>query len=219
MAEEDFRVQSYLDCGDATGWFDEVYRRANGSEERIPWAHAKPRPEFAQWIRLVNPAGAGKKGLVVACGLGDDAELLTRYGYDVTAFDISSTAIAWCKRRFPHSNVNYTVADMFRPPTDWLNSFDFVLEVFTVQALPIEMRAESIASVAQFVAPGGQLLLICIGVHCPNGRPGPPWPFTREETYFYQQNGLGEIDFAITQRNDASGIERWRILYERKSIR
>ena len=47
----------------------------------------------------------GKKALKIGCGLGDDAEYLTETGMEVTAFDISETAIRWCHERFPDSRV------------------------------------------------------------------------------------------------------------------
>ncbi len=71
-----------------------------------------------------------RKALVVGCGLGDDAEFLSQQGFTVTAFDVSPTAIAWCKQRFPGSTVSYHVTDLFEPSAKWLSSFDFVLEYY-----------------------------------------------------------------------------------------
>jgi len=63
---------------------------------------------------------------VVGCGLGDDAEALAQQGFQVTAFDISPTAIAWCEKRFPDSQVKYQVADLFALDPAWHHKFDFV---------------------------------------------------------------------------------------------
>ena len=96
-AEENPRsfVQESLDRGDPTGWFDELYSRAEGNADDVPWAHLEPRPAFAQWLEETKVQGNGRTALVIACGLGDDAEALANRGFDVTAFDISPTAIEW----------------------------------------------------------------------------------------------------------------------------
>ena len=47
----------------------------------------------------------------------DDAEALATQEYQVTAFDISPTAIAWCRERFPNTTVNYWSFDYFKKYT------------------------------------------------------------------------------------------------------
>ncbi|WP_313934260.1 MULTISPECIES: hypothetical protein [Nostocaceae] len=41
--------------------------------------------------------------------MGDDAEAPAKLGFEVTAFDISPTAISWCQQWFPDSSVNYVI--------------------------------------------------------------------------------------------------------------
>ena len=74
--------------------------------------------------------GDGKKALVVGCGLGDDAQALSELGFKVTGFDIAPTAIAWCKKRFPESQVNYIVDDLLNPQVINQQKYDFVLESY-----------------------------------------------------------------------------------------
>ena len=107
--EEHFKKQ------DPLGWFEAVYAEAKGDELAIPWANLTPNPFLMDWLNQ-NPMPAGKRALVVGCGLGDDAEELSRRGFSVTAFDISPTAIAWCMRRFPLSKVRYETAVSFFAP-------------------------------------------------------------------------------------------------------
>ena len=93
-----------------SAWFEKLYFQANGNENNIPWAKLKPHPSLIDWLtKNKKNVNRNKSALVVGCGLGDDAEALAKYGYLVTAFDISHTAIAWCKKRFPNSKVNYLV--------------------------------------------------------------------------------------------------------------
>jgi ubiquinone/menaquinone biosynthesis C-methylase UbiE len=97
-----------------------------------------PNPNLVEWLDRTRIDGKQKKALVVACGLGDDADALAQRGFDVVACDISQTAIEWCRKRFPRSKVNYVVADLFNPPAGWHRAFNFVLEAYTLQSLPEE---------------------------------------------------------------------------------
>jgi len=83
---------------------------------------------------------AGKKAIVIGCGVGDDAEALSTFGYKVTAFDISQEAIKLCKNRYPESSVEYLVANLFDYPKVWRESFDVVYECNTIQVLPGKYR-------------------------------------------------------------------------------
>ena len=220
-------VQESLARGEPMGWFDEVYARANGQAESVPWAHLAPRPAFAKWLEETQPQGDGQRALVIACGLGDDAQALAARGFAVTAFDVAPTAIQWAKERFPDSGIDFQVADMFQPPVDWVQGFDFVLEIFTVQALPIQLRQQAVAAVAQFPKPSGQLLVVTMGIpDDPSGdptdglinedaRPGPPWPLTRTELNFFKDNGLNEVDLREESSSSALASKLWRVLYQK----
>lgn len=209
-------VREALDRGDPTGWFDELYSRANGDTDAVPWANLAPRAPLAQWLDESKPQGEGRSALVVACGLGDGAEALADCGFDVTAFDISPTAIEWAKRRFPDSKVAYVAANMFEPPAAWIQAFDFVLEVFTVQALPIDMRSKAVVGIAQFVAPDGELLVVTSGTNDEERRTGPPWPLTRAELDLFQSEGLTEVTFDVFPPGQTRPNNRWRALYRRE---
>ncbi len=85
----------YLKAGDPLGWFEELYSRAGDDVSVIPWADLTPNPNLIDWLEHSHGAPFGK-ALKVGCGLGDDAEELVRRGFETTAFDISTSAIAWC---------------------------------------------------------------------------------------------------------------------------
>ena len=42
----------------------------------------------------------------------------------------------------------------------WIKCFDFVLDAYTLQVLPSELRSSAISSIASVIAPSGQLLVI-----------------------------------------------------------
>ena len=204
-------ADKYLRQGDPAGWFEAVYAGANWAEASIPWAHRTVHPGFAEWPGRKKLAGAGQKALVTGCGLGDDAEELARLDFAVTAFDISPTAIEWCRKRFPNSTVKYTVADLFKLPATWGARFDFVLEVQTIQSLPPELHPRAIQAVAGCVAPGGTLLAICSGDAPRSNYEGPPWPLTQAELASFQAHGLKEIRFEDYRVHPAR--RRFRVEY------
>src|SRR5215831_1204375 len=156
-------AQEFAQRGDATGWFEELYTQAQGNEQAIHWADMVVNPNLVGWLDRRNIQGTGKRTLVIGCGLGDDAEELARRGFEVVAFDVAPTAIAWCRQRFPQSPVEYVVADVLEPPREWRGSFDFILEAYTLQVLPAEVRSRAMTRIAGLLAPGGMLLVICRG--------------------------------------------------------
>jgi SAM-dependent methyltransferase len=174
-------AQQSIAQGDAVGWFDALYRQAAGQPNAIPWADLQPNVSLVRWLNAHRVAGDRRNALVVGCGLGDDAEELVRRGFAVTAFDVSPTAIEWCGRRFPASMAKYVAADVLSPPAQWRHAFDFVVEIYTLQVLPAELRSQASQKIAECVAPGGKLFIMARGRHV-GGDPGAmPWPLLKSE--------------------------------------
>jgi SAM-dependent methyltransferase len=220
MADKRARVRDlaaeFAQKGDPLGWFEALYAEAGGDNSAIPWADMEPNPRLVEFWRKHPLKTAGKRALVIGSGLGDDSEQLAAWGFVTTAFDISPTAIATTKKRHPNSKVDYVVADLFHPPADWLRAFDFVLEVYTVQAFAGDLRARAIAKIAELVAPGGRLLVIARGraEQEPEGQ-GPPWPLTRSEIDGFLQAGLTEDSFEDYAEPEPPWVRRFRALYGR----
>jgi len=198
-----------------TGWFEELYAAAHDGEARVPWAFMQPNPELIAWLDDRKIDGSGQRALVVGCGLGDDAEGLAQYGFDVTAFDVSETAIQWAQERFPESPVTYTVADLLGLPEAWHAAFDFVLEIRTVQALPYTYATRALQAIAAMVKPGGTLLLMCNARDPEQPRDGIPWPLSRQELQTLIDAGLTEINFEDIH---ADGARRFRIAYAKQEL-
>lgn len=183
-------AQESLAKGDPTGWFETLYDQAAGLSSNVPWADMRVNPHFANWLAAHSLDGQRKRALVVGCGLGDDAEELASRGFQVNAFDVSSTAVDWCRRRFPKTSVDYQVADLLHPPATWCRAFDFVLEIYTLQVLPAEPRALAAKNLVEFVAPGGTLLVIARGREPSDDAGAMPWPLTRDEIASLSGHGL-----------------------------
>jgi SAM-dependent methyltransferase len=179
--------------GSATAWFEEVYTQARGDAGQIPWAKMQPHPQLESWLEGANLDPKGKTALVIGCGLGDDAEMLSEKGFQVSAFDISPTAIAWCQQRFPDSRVNYQVADLLALGEGIIPTFTLVIESRTIQALPLELRVQALEAISRRVSPQGTLLVICTLRPEESLPEGPPWPLTEAELALFSGWGLQEI--------------------------
>ena len=170
-------------------WFDYVYAAAAGDAALVPWARLAASPLLNEWLERAGDL-SGLRALDVGCGLGDNAEALSKAGAEVTAFDYVPRAINWACERFPNSRVAYRVADLFRPPPEWRHAFDFVHESATLQTLPPERLLEAAQRLASFVAPNGLLLVIASARE--EGEPQrTPWlPLTRRDIESLAVDGL-----------------------------
>jgi hypothetical protein len=193
---------------DAVGWFDRLYVAAEQGEAEVPWDRGEPNPLLIQWAERRRPAGA--RALVIGSGLGSDAEFVAGLGFETTAFDISDTAIATTRRRFPDSGVSYQVADLLDMPAEWRQAFDLVVESITVQSLPQRLHREAIDAVVETVAPGGTLLVISAARAENEPVDGPPWPLAPSEIAQFSE-GLRTVRFEDLRDVQDPFYRRWRV--------
>jgi ubiquinone/menaquinone biosynthesis C-methylase UbiE len=140
-----------------------------------------------------NPGKSGLKALDVGCGLGDNAAALAQAGFQVTAFDISPTAVNWAQARFADTSIQFEVADIFDLPERWHGQFDVVAETFTIQALKGQMRLEAIKALSRLVKPEGRLVVVCRGRLDDEPFDPPPWPLTPKELSQVEQLGFNAL--------------------------
>ncbi len=210
-------IRRHLEAGDHTGWFEALYARANGDSGAVPWADNATNPHVLKWLLAHRVEGRGQRAAVVGCGLGDDAEELARRGFEVTAFDISQSAIRWCRDRFPDSPVHYVAADLFAPPPGWVGAFDFVLESRTIQSLPLHVREETIRRIADLVAPDGTLLVICLARDDDVAPDGPPWAVSAAELKTFETCGLTAAQFEDHIDPEITAGRKFRVTYHKDS--
>jgi len=208
-------VRKALATGDLYGWNDALYRKAARQADAIPWAECVPNPNLQAWLAGRDLAGYRKDALVVGNGLGDDAELLGARGFQVTAFDVSPTAVEWCRERFPGSPVQYRVADLFAPPAEWARGFGFVLESYTLQTFPAALRQKAMRAIAALVAPGGALLVIARGRNTEEPEGEFPWPLTRGVLDAFEGAGLLEVSFEDFLDAENPPVRRFRVEYRK----
>ena len=192
-------------------WFRAVYDLADGDEAAVPWADKAAHPLLRDW--LDSRPISNLRALDVGCGLGDNAEALAAAGAQTTAFDLSEDAISWAKRRFPQSRVDYRAADLFSPPAEWRQAFDFVHECYTLQALPNRLLPEAGGALASFLKPGGRLLVIARSRPNPAAPDGPPWPLARGDIEGLTAHGL--ILESLEALAPPDEPAHWRALYRR----
>jgi SAM-dependent methyltransferase len=199
--------------GTSTAWFETLYAQAETGDVTVPWADLEVNPLLADWAARRRMSGPGR-AVVVGCGYGDDAQFVASLGFDVTAFDISPTAVEHAKRRFPATPVSYLTADLLRLPPEWNEAFDLVVEIYTVQVLQGADRTGAIERTASLVAPGGTLLVLARARddHEETGRM--PWPLTRAEIAHFAVDApnrgiLREVDVDLVQDGEEPPVRRW----------
>ncbi|MEU0572611.1 class I SAM-dependent methyltransferase [Nonomuraea sp. NPDC005983] len=195
---------------DPTGWFERLYAESATGDAIVPWDSRTPHPLLVQWAD--GARGEGRRALVVGAGLGDDAEFVAWLGYETVAFDVSETAVRLAAERFPGSRVEYRAADLLEPPAEWRLAFDLVVEIMTVQALPEDLHGPAIARVAEFVGPGGTLLVIASARDEGGPVGAPPWPLTPDEIAAFSASGL--VEEKVEELRDP-GRRRWRATFRR----
>jgi SAM-dependent methyltransferase len=208
-------ANEFASRGDVTGWFEELYKRAEGDNAKVSWADLEPNRFLRAWAEKVDLRGDGRKALVVGCGLGDDAVYLDDRGFEVTAFDISPTAIEWAKRIHEGRDIKFEAMDLFEPFRGWLGAFDFVLEIYTIQPLPIDIRPKVIDAIAAFPKPGGELVVVTRAREDDEETDQLPWPLSRKDLKRFEENGLVEEHFEVQPGDEEDPMQRFVVVYRR----
>jgi hypothetical protein len=91
-----------------------------------------------------------------------------------------------------------------------------VLEVYTVQALPVSLRQKAITAIAKLVAPNGELLFIGRGADEGETTETPPFPLRKSELDKFTELGLTEIEFEDFYDANDPPQRRFRAFYQRK---
>lgn len=206
-------------ANDPTGWFELLYAEAEAGKAIVPWG-GSPSRMLVEWAARRGLDGHGRRALVVGCGLGDDAEFVASLGFATVAFDVATSAVRAARCRFPGSRVEYITADLLNPPAPWHRAFDLVVEIFTIQVLPLSVRADAIANVADMVAPDGTLIVIARAGddRATDEELGTiPWPLTGAEINAFAVGGCQPVRIESLPDTGQSSVRRWRAEFLRSA--
>ena len=207
-------VKTYQENNDPTGWFDSIYKSANGDYTQVFWADLEPSPYLVSWLEKNHINKENKKACVIGCGVGDDAEALSKFGFEVTAFDISVTAIELCKNRYKDTKVNYVVADLFDYPKEWFESFDVVYECNTIQVLPGDYRVKARIAMSSLICKDGYILVSCRSRNEGEKENSIPLPLTKcEMDEFVTIDKLKEISFLAYDDEQIPSVPHFFAIY------
>lgn len=209
-------VKTYQKNDDPTGWFDSVYKNAKGDYTKVFWADLEPSQYLVNWIKENPIQKESKTACVIGCGVGDDAEALSKLGFNVTAFDIAVSAIELCKNRYKDSKVNYLVADLFNYPKEWFENFDVVYESNTIQVLPGKYRKEARKAISSLVEKEGYLLVSCRSRKEGEKEDAIPFPLSRLEIdEFVNIDKLKELSFLAYNDNQEPSVPHFFGVYKK----
>jgi len=209
-------VKTYQENNDPTGWFDSIYKSANGDHTKVFWADLEPSPYLVSWLEKNPIDKPSKRACVIGCGVGDDAEALSKFGFEVTAFDISVTAIELCKNRYKDTKVNYVVADLFDYPKEWSKSFDVVYECNTIQVLPGDYRIKARIAMSSLICKDGYILVSCRSRNEGEKENSIPLPLTKcEMDEFVNSDKLKEISFLAYDDEQIPSVPHFFGIYQR----
>lgn len=207
------------DAGAWSRYYEEVYRHARGDRSRVRWADARANPGLISWLTVEAPClvRPGATAVVVGAGLGEDARELADRGYDVTAFDVSPSAIDWAKRAHPEIAERFSVADLLNLPPTMLRRADLVVEISTIQSLHPDLRQRAADAVISLARPRGVVLVICRGREESDPCDGPPFPLTKPEltTLFSCRGWMATREIDDYEDDEQPPVRRMRAAFRR----
>lgn len=208
-------VKEHQDKDDPLGWFDSIYTDAKGDHNKVFWADLEPSPYLLKWLKQDSNT-QGKKAISIGCGVGDDAEAMSKAGYEVTAFDISPEAIRLCKQRYPNTKVNYLVQDLFNFNVLWKENFDLVYECNTIQVLPGKYRIQAREAMVSLIKKGGHILVSCRSRLKGKQKNAIPLPLDKEEIDCFKDYGLSEESFLAYDDTQSPSVPHFFAVYQNR---
>ncbi len=145
-----------------------------------PWSIGRPHPALVDLVerRVLTPCRVFEPGP----GHGDNALYLASHGFDVTAADISPTAISILRARAVSLGVSLNViqAEVIYGLDSLADQFDVVFERSFLQTLPPQMRPRYVQRIVSLLRDEGQYVGIIRGPRYPPPNTQ-PYAFSRQD--------------------------------------
>ena len=155
--------------------WEELYR--DKEVETMPWFNPDLDPDLDRTLNHLNLGAATV--LDIGTGPGTQAIALAEKGFQVTAIDLSVTAVknAEIKAKEKGLNIIWRQEDILNPKLDV--QFDLVVDRGCFHVFDPEQRETYVRVVSNLIKPNGYLLLKCFSYKQP-GNEG-PYRFTPEQ--------------------------------------
>ncbi len=168
--------------------------------EQTPWDTGVPAPALCDWLQATRRKP--QRVLVPGAGGGHDAFALAKAGWQVTALDISPTAVEQLlaqARKMELDNLQAHAGDFLDPGfITTLGEFEAIWDYTFLCALPLASRPVWAEHMTQLLAADGELLTLIFPIKAVGGRrddEGPPYRLTPQDV----QALLAPLGFAAAE--------------------
>jgi SAM-dependent methyltransferase len=183
-----------------------------------PWDSGKPSAELV--LVLDEERIAPCQAIDLGCGTGTNAIYLALRGFEVTAADISPTAIERCRKRTTafDTRIRWLQADLLDPPANIGGPYGFFFDRACYHVVRRVDVPAFFRTLERITAPGTRGLVLAGNAKEPM-HPGPPT--VTEEELRAEWGGLFEILWLREFRFDATAASEarplgWSFLVKRK---
>jgi SAM-dependent methyltransferase len=182
--------------------WDEFYR--NYPLEELGWELGKPRPILVEYVESgLIPKG---KALDTCCGAGTNPIYLAQKGFDVSAFDISMTALGIANEKAKRlgKSIDFLNGNFVNLPFR-ASIFDFVFDMGCFHHVSREVRAKFIVGINRVLRKGGVYMLTAFSY-----RNGAGWNhFTRQQLIDLFSDKFKLIKFSHYPSVEGDGVTRF----------
>src|SRR5579884_1053714 len=198
---------------DLTRW-DERYVKGD-----TPWETGRPSSELQRVVAEIPISPC--RALELGCGMGANAVWLAQQGFEVTALDLSASAIERARQRADEAGVSvrFLVADVLNPPPELTGPFDFFFDRGCYHVVRPEAPQAYVQTLRRLTHAGTLGLVLAGNAREPH-EPGPP--VVSEDQIRQELGSLYEIVHLREFRFDQSQIDSnrylaWSCLLRRRS--
>ena len=143
--------------------YEERYRAIHDND--LLWFIDEPSEELIEWLQD-NKIDIGEEICEIGCGEGRDSLYLAELGYNITAFDISESAIKLCKKRAEERKLDATfnIENLVTPYQKLEYSFRWIFSVSTLHMLIEDNdRISFLKNIHSMLENNGKFLLVNMG--------------------------------------------------------
>lgn len=179
-------------------------------EAALPWYTPRLDPDM-EWELLKEPTT--HEVLDLGCGLGGQAALIARHGFQVTAVDISEHAIERATEL--HEGPVFLVDDITSTQLDM--RFDIIVDRGCLHVLPASQHAQYLHNVCLLLRERGLILLKVLSDECGKADFGPLRFSSSQIQKLFQKNfEVVRMDKSVYQGSTLNPPPAWFVVLRKK---